>query len=75
MINFLNKIDKLPDKALDADQTSCEESIDLLYDISELIEKQKIKAERNSAKLFDLKQENERLKKENKKLKQFLKVT
>ena len=81
---FLEKIAKMLDRALDAEETDTEESIDLLYDISELLEKEiknfeknKLykKCERCHAKKFDLEQENKRLKEENKRLKSFLKIT
>ena len=38
MIEFLKEINKKLDAALDAEETSDVESIDLLYEISEMIE-------------------------------------
>ena len=81
---FLEKISKMLDRALDSEETDTNESIDLLYEISELLEKEikdfteeKVfkKCERCHAKKFDLEQENKRLKEENKRLKSFLKIT
>lgn len=80
---FLEKISKMLDRALDAEETNDFESIDLLYEVSELLEKEikdfteeKVfkKCERCHAKKLDLEQENKRLKEENKRLRNFLKI-
>lgn len=81
---FLEKISKMLDDALDVEVTNSDESLDILYEISEFLEKEikdfteeKVfkKCERCHARKFDLEQENKRLKEENKKLRDFLKVT
>ena len=75
---FLEKISKMLDNALDVEVTDAEESIETLYEISELIEKEikdfqenKLykKCERCHAKKFDLEQKNKRLIKQNSDLK------
>ena len=39
MIKFLKEISKMLDDALDSDKTDTEQSLDLLYEISERLEK------------------------------------
>ena len=79
----LKKILKMLDDALDVEITDAEESMDLLYEISELLEKEiknfeenKLykKCERCHSKKINLEQENKQLKIQNKDLKKIIGV-